>query len=521
MKNSLKKIALSLSTAVLFYLAWPPRDLFFLAFVALVPLFILEEQTRGKKGYYPLIFLGLFAFNVLNTWWVWYASDIGSIFMLFANTALMSLPFVLYRKAQRNFGTNKALFAFICYWLAFEYLHLNWELTWPWLSLGNVFAKHNSVVQWYEYTGMLGGSLWVLIVNVLIYKLIHFKDSRQVYQLSAVLLLPIGISWLIGLRYLDYPVKGQFLPEVLIVQPNIDPYEKFNSGMEIQSTVNMLNLVEPYISDKTSYIILPETAIVEYIDEDYANSFESLKIIRTFLSKHPGLHFISGASTYNFYDQGEKIQPTARTDYEGRKYESYNTSLEIDSLGIVNKYHKSKLVPGVEKMPYPKIFGFLEKWSIDLGGVSGSLGSDDSVTVFKAGDKPDLAPLICYESVFPGFVREFVHKGANIILVMTNDGWWEDTDGYKQHLYYACLRAIENRREVLRAANTGISCHINRHGKIMQRTKWWEADVLIVNVRSYDNITFYTKYGDYIGRFASFFAVALALGAFVKSKTIK
>ena len=169
-------------------------------------------------------------------------------------------------------------------------------------------------------------------------------------------------------------------------------------------------------------------------------------------------------------------------------------------------------------MPYPRIFGFLEKLSIDMGGVSGSLGQDDSATVFRAGDKPDLAPLICYESVFPGFVGRFVQKGADIILVMTNDGWWRDTDGYKQHMHYARLRAVENRKEVLRSANTGISCHIDQWGQILERTNWWEKDVLKVNVQAHEHSTFFSKHGDYIGRFGSFFGVFLFLGAWVKLK---
>ncbi len=517
--NKLKLIALAILPSILLFLAWPPRDFFFLSFLAFVPFFILENKLRGKKGFFWLLYLGLFLFNLFNTWWVWYASNEGSIVMLMANSLLMTVPFVFYRKAVRAFGESRALFAFVCYWIGFEYLHLSWEITWPWLSLGNLFAKHNEVVQWYEITGMLGGSLWVLIVNVLVYKLILFKKRKFVYQLSFTLLLPVLSSIILGVlfqkEFETVKVSGE---ETIIVQPNIDPYKKFNPGMATRSVVHMLELIEAQIGPNTSYVILPETAIVEYVDEDHLNDYESIKLINQFLKKHPHVHFITGASTYNFYDDDEKRKPTARELEDGSFYESYNTSLEFDSNGVSNIYHKSKLVPGVEKMPYPQIFGFLERWSIDMGGVTGSLGEDASPTVFDAGDKANLAPMICYESVFPGYVREFVAKGASILLVMTNDGWWEDTDGYKQHMYYACLRAIENRRQVLRSANTGISCQIDASGKILERTKWWEESSLkVIAIPSYKE-TFYARNGDYIGKFASFFSVLLILGAFVKSR---
>lgn len=507
---------LTILPGILLWAAWPPRDLFFLAFFAFVPFFIIEHFTENKKGFFTHVYLGLFLFNLLNTWWVWYASAPGAIVMLFANSWLMYLPWWAYRKAKNAFGTDKALFMFITFWLSFEYLHLNWEITWPWLTLGNVFAKHNSIVQWYEFTGVLGGSLWVLGTNVLGYQLIR-KKKKHVLSLATILLVPVLIST--ALNWFHYETKDAVSYEVLLVQPNVDPYLKFDEGAEVSNLKEMLALVEPDISDKTRYVVMPETAVVEYIDEDSPNRFESVRILKAFVQKHPQIHLITGVSSYNFYEPNEKPSPTARKTPSGDQYESYNTAIEIDSAGNINWYHKSKLVPGVEKMPYPKIFGFLEYFSIDMGGISGSLGSDDEPTVFKAGSKPDLAPLICYESVFPGWVSAFTRKGAEILLVITNDGWWKDTDGYKQHKYYATLRAIENRRQVLRSANTGITCLIDQNGTIQDETKWWEASVLKVEATGSNELTFYAKMGDYLGRFASFIGVFALFGALVKIRT--
>ncbi len=427
--KKLRFTILTILPAVLFFLAWPPRDLFFLSFVAFVPLFILEQVTNGKKGGAWLIYLALLLWNAANTWWVWNAQSGASLFMMAANAGLMYIPWYGYRKARKAFGDGKALFVFITLWLSFEYLHLNWEITWPWLTLGNVFAKHNFTVQWYEITGVLGGSLWILVANVMLFKTWQKGIRHNWLKPSLFIVIPVLISFVFNFlsTYVSYHKRETF--ETLIVQPNVDPYEKFNEGEELKQLREMLTMAELEITENTKYVIMPETAIVEYVDEDRTMSFESIRLLKRFAKNHPQIHIVTGVSTYNFYNRLEEKSPTARKTPDGRYYESYNTAMEVDSIGNIDLYHKSKLVPGAEKMPYPKFLGFLESLSLDLGGIKGSLGSDLEPKVFKAGDKPDLAPLICYESVFPGFASQFVRKGAEIILVITNDGWWKDTDG--------------------------------------------------------------------------------------------
>jgi apolipoprotein N-acyltransferase len=516
-----RKIRLAIYTflpGLLFYLAWPPKDFFFLSFIAFIPLFLLEKETEHSKGFGWLTYATLLFWNILTTWWVWYASPAGSIAMLLANSALMLLPWIGYRKAKQSLGEGKAFFAFVTFWLLFEYIHLNWQITWPWLTLGNVFAKHNNVVQWYEVTGTLGGTLWVLLANVYIYKATLLKGKKVWLKPALILILPICFS--IVYRFLSTQISYAVFEtyQTILVQPNVDPYEKFNPGQEVNTLRKMLAMVEDSIDSETKYVVFPETAIVEYVDEDNATGYESIRLMQAFARRHPQIHIISGVSSYNFYNKFEKRSETARKTPQGDEYESYNTAIEVDSVGSINWYHKSKLVPGVEKMPYPKLFGFLEYFSIDMGGISGSLGSDSTAKVFDSGAKPDVAALICYESIFPDYVNDFVNKGAEILFVITNDGWWKDTDGYKQHMYYATLRAIENRREVLRSANTGITCHINRLGDIQERTKWDEPTVLKVQARNHALKTVYTRYGDYIGKFASFIAIIFILGIFVKRR---
>jgi apolipoprotein N-acyltransferase len=196
-------------------------------------------------------------------------------------------------------------------------------------------------------------------------------------------------------------------------------------------------------------------------------------------------------------------------------YDSYNTALNIDTSKNVEIYHKSQLVIGVEKIPYPVVFGLFEKFSLDLGGTVGSLGTQEERSVFTHRKKNiKIAPVICFESLFGEFVSKYIQNGANLIFVITNDGWWDDTPGYRQHKSYSSLRAIETRRSIARSANTGTSCFVNQRGEISQPTQWWKEAVIRGNINANDKITFYVKFGDYIGRITSFISVLLILWFF-------
>ncbi|MBI1306819.1 MAG: apolipoprotein N-acyltransferase [Bacteroidetes bacterium] len=505
---------LTLLSPLLLFLAWPPHQMPYLMFVAFAPLLGLDQllQDKGKTGvYFRYLYLSLFLFNLTTTWWVWNASPGGAVFMLIANSLIMTFPFMFYRFTRQILGLERALVAFILYWLGYEFLHYRWDLAYPWLVLGNSFATSTSIIQWYEYTGVLGGSLWILLANVLLFYWVVNHNTGTAYRLAGLLLLPIGISHLLLIRQ---ELRESYLShKIVVVQPNIDPYNKFNSGEEMNQMKIFISLAEQQIDSTTEYVVLPETAIVENLDESNWNSYTSIRMLRELCERHSGLKIITGASTYKFYSSGEELSVTAR-HYEptNQYYDSYNTALFINENGVEQAYHKSRLVPGVEMMPYPGFFKILAPLAIDMGGISGSLGSDKESKILDS----SMATTICYESIFGEYVGSFVRKGAGTILVITNDGWWGNTPGYRQHLHYGRLRAIENRRSVVRAANTGISCVINNTGEIITHTEWWEPKAFSYDVPEFSGLTFYATHGDYIGRIAIFISVFLLLSLIVK-----
>ncbi len=527
---------LSLLSGIIFALSWPPYGFPFLLFIAFVPLLQIENafssgQTTARRTLlFGLSYLTFFIWNLAAIWWVYNASLGGAILAVLGNAFIMSAVFWIFHLTKKrlliaNWRLPTANFVFIIFWLSFEFCHYRWDLNWPWLTLGNAFASFHTCVQWYEFTGTLGGSLWVLIVNLMVFSLLkngkwQMADGRRkLMAIGLIIIIPIIIS---GIIYYSYNEKLNPV-NVVVVQPNIDPYSEKFSGMNFEEQLNkMLDLAKQKVDSSTDYVVFPETALTEDIWENDLEQTASIKKLRVFLQPFPKLKIITGASTFRLYKEGEKLSVTARRfNQQDGYYDAYNTALQIDNSNKIQVYHKSKLVAGVEHMPYPAVFGFLDKFAIDLGGTSGSLGTQEERTVFKDQNQSKdfgirnkdsnilnltsniqnvVAPVICYESVFGEFITEYIRNGAALIFIITNDGWWRDTPGYKQHLLYGRLRAIETRRSIERSGNTGTSCFINERGDILQPTEWWKPGVIKASINRNSEKTFYVQVGDIIGR---------------------
>ncbi len=539
--------------------AWFPHGFVPILFTAFVPLLIVEHTLFKDPQRYKTLtlfgcsFLTFFTWNILTTWWVKNASFGGAAMAIICNALLMTAVFMLFHKVKKRLGEQWGIILFICFWITFEFLHLDWDLTWPWLTLGNAFADTPNWIQWYEYTGVFGGSLWVLIVNCFLFTTFCFPSlsgegvrPRAAFSFSGgartdegsqkgasmniktkiigvivLIILPIIISYIM-VPFIKMPT-GKTI-KVVIVQPNIDPYnEKFISGFEEQLQ-KMLQLASQKTDATTDYLIFPETALTENIWEDEIHQSGSIHMLQQYLKAFPKLKIIIGASTAKTYKQGEPLSATARKFTNADAYyDAYNTALQLDSTGNIQIYHKSKLVPGVEKMPFPAIFKYFSQLAIDLGGTIGSLGVQDERSVFVSPDNAmKTAPVVCYESIYGEYVSEYVKNGAQFISIITNDGWWDNTPGYIQLLKYGRLRAIETRRYIARSANVGIACIIDYKGEIQQPTSYYIPGVLSGDIVLNEEQTFYTRYGDYIARTAMYLSLLLIVYSwFIYFKGIK
>lgn len=496
--------------ALLLYAAWPVSPLNFLIFIALVPLFWLEHSIKETSKFFWILWLNLLLWNIATTWWIWNASPGGAVGAIVANSLLMCFPWMLYRFTKNKLGIISGLVAFVTYWLTWEFIHHNWDLSWPWLTLGNVFATHPDWVQWYEFTGTTGGSLWILVVNSLCFTAILKMQAnagssqptlygRIILPALTAILLPLLISYLAfgsGNNATDN-AGGQ--NNVVVVQPNVEPYtEKFTTDPFILIN-KMIALSESKIDSNTRLVVWPETAIPVQVWENRIMTDPYYAKVFAFARKHPQIQLLSGIDSYRNWGKANKTGFSIRTLNNGDQYEAYNTAFATDNSSRFELYHKRKLVPGVESLP--AWLGFMSSIFDDLGGTTGSLGTSDSAIIFSfAGNPYKTAPIICYESIYSDYVTEYVKRGATLLTIITNDGWWGETPGYKQHMNMARLRAIENRRWIARSANTGISCFIDPQGHVIDPQPWDTPAAIKMSIPALTSLTFYAAHGDWISR---------------------
>ncbi len=508
-------VLLSVLTGLLLYAAWPESPLTLLIFIAFVPLLWLERQGIRRSKFFGWIYLSMLVWNTGATWWIWNSTGPGTIGAILANSLLMCIPWLGYHWVRSRMGKFFGYSSLIAFWLSFEYFHLqSWGLSWPWLTLGNVFATHPGWVAWYQYTGTGGGSLWILLVNILVFRwLWQFlkKDSftfRPIAGAVALVVLPLSFAWLTK-GYIEYNLPKD---NIVIVQPNIDPYEKITTGTFETQLQKLIRLSESAIDSNTVLVVWPETALLNEnggLEEDFLKENFFLRPLWAFLARHPKVNLLSGLDCFRFFR--DKHSSTAFRIPESDKYvETYNAAAIFDSSGLVQSYHKSKLVPGVETLPW--FLRFLSPLFEKLGGASTSFtGQSDRIPLHTTNASYTIAPAVCYESIYGEFLSGFSRNGADLIAIITNDGWWGNTPGHLQHRDYARLRAIETGRWVVRSANTGISCVIDPQGRIMTSLPWDKAGVIKDNIPTGGRITFYTRYGDCISKLA----VALTILLFV------
>jgi apolipoprotein N-acyltransferase len=520
---------LALLSAFLLWLAWPPMPFTTpLLLIGLVPLFIalnsISANTEKKQGKRIFLTAGLtfLVWNTASIYWVYNAISAYngpavalpvSLIPYGLGALLMTFAFWLYYRLGKYVNKKIAYLGLVSFYIALEYLQQTWDLAFPWMTLGNGLAGMHQLAQWYDYTGIYGGSLWILVSNILAFEAYKKFKSQTGYLRfrtagiwALVVIIPITISLT---KYFTATQKGT-PSNVVVVQPNIDPYQKLENIPPAEQISILTHLSDSIGQTNTEYFIWPETAIPNYADEDRIRSNNDFISLQSFLSKYKNGTLITGIESKKIY-QDKKTITSKFDDQLGIYFDNFNTAMQVENSANVQFYHKSKLVPGVEKMPFPKVFSFLDGVFAQLGGTVGGWGWQDKPSVLYAQSGIGVAPVVCYESLWGDWIGEQVKDGAQFIAIITNDGWWGNTSGKDQHMMYAKLRAIETHRDVARSANTGISCFINQRGDVIQQTKWWTRTALKANINLNDEITFYVKSGDIIAKLLSITAILLAL----------
>lgn len=484
---------LMVSAILLFNAAWTLPMLAILIVPAMAISIVVAQKSHKALLHLYLIFAG---WNLGTTYWIANAHPLGVIATVGINGLLMALA-LWWGVRTENMFLRFPWFAkwkigsflpIIAGWLAFEQLHEDWGLSFPWLNLGNTFHSLPSWIQWYSITGAIGGTIWVLLLAQFLAKSTSAKTTALTFALPMIL----SISLFYWPSNNDQPTI-----DVAVVQPNIDAYEEKWELPERAQIQKVRRLLAANLNQKkVDLIVLPETFLPKAREEGAfgrkAEDAQLVQLIQEFSSSA-----IFGATTYDFQEE-----PTVyNRPYGSKFYTLYNSALFTRGSTDIDIYHKGKLVVGGETMPFVALLKpILGDWSVALGGTSGTLGVSEERKVFE---KPELglklAPIICWENEFSNYSTEYARKGANLIAVITNDGWWGDTPGHRQHLRFSGLRAIEQGKYVVRSANTGISAIIDHKGRVMKSIGWEEEGVLKATVPLKNNNTIYVRTGNILG----------------------
>lgn len=517
--NKYTLTALSVCGGVLSGLAWREWCPGLILLCSFVPFLLIgnnlysNRQRHARNGGFLYFLPGFVIFAIITFGWIRVISLIAAIAVILTSALLMAFIMWLSNIIRLKEGSVQGYLSLIVFWLTFEFACLRIPVLSPWINLGNGLAKDILFIQWYEVTGIAGGTLWILLSNIFLSELLvlfaakNSKGQTYLYLWLIIVAVPSAVS---VIRYNTIKSSPGPADEVVIVQPNFDPYgEKFLIPFEEQLG-KVLDMAKPFISSATDWLITPETTVYDPVDESLLTENKYIRMINDYISERQRLSVVTGMVTFT----SSSYSLLNKSSSDTRKY--YNSSIKIDSGQVPEMYHKSKLVPGFEFVPSTGFLRMFGRLLPELGGLNLGYSIQKTRTCFENRDKSQkIAPVICYESAFGEYVTDFIREGAGAIFIITNDGWWKNTIGYQQHLSLSSIRAIETRRPVIRSANTGISCFMDIRGKITGKTGWWVPSVIRGSFVYEDRLTPYVRFGDYLMYMACVISILTILVVFV------
>jgi apolipoprotein N-acyltransferase len=491
-------------SGLLFGISFPPFPFPFtlFLFIAFIPYFLVITKRQTLLKVNSASYLTFFSLSLITIYWVGsWQSEADPFLMLSGAVLLFFYPCVLlinstlYFLSRKVFKKDLSLYFFPFFWITGEYLLTLTDLKFPWLTIGHGLAKFTYFIQISDIIGAFGLSFVIVWINVLLFKGIKlFRENRKIsfsYFSVAGLIIILIISY--GIAKVSTANIAERNIKVGIIQPNIDPWNKWELGGLDRILSNYLSLSQKCVDEGAKLILWPETALPVYLLSGTHQS--EVDSIYSFL-KINNVSLLTGMPDFRIYENNPP--KNAKYSQAGSYYfTTYNAILLFQpNRTTIQHYGKMQLVPLGEHTPFVDLLPFLGdllKWGVGISGWN--VGQDTTVFKFVSdGDTIKVGGLVCYESVFPTFPNYFVERGAEFLAVLTNDSWYGKLSGPYQHEEFAKLRAVENRRAVVRCANGGVSCLINKFGIIKVETEMFTRTHLVVEVPLNDEKTFYTKH---------------------------
>ena len=477
---------MALLSGLLFAFSFPPFDIFFLAWIGWIPLWVGIQRTGWQKGFrlgyitglvFTLISMNWIANNSGTNLLVATASMVGAVLYLSIYFGLFG--FIIAGTGRRLGSVGLWLAPF--YWVSIEYLfhYEKFTLAFPWLSLAMTQNFMVPILQLAEYGGIYLVSFWVMILNILVYQLEFGRLSiRNQHLLWGVMGFSIVATIIFG------GVRMNILSEsydrsvrVGIVQTNLDPREKWVRSKKMQHIRDLLTLSAQARAEGAEIIVWPESAVPAHLH--YYPQID--RQIRRFVQDE-NTSVLTGALHH---------------ERNGDEYLFYNSAFFYAPDSPVPIYSKQQLVPFGERIPLSDSFPILK--NLNFG--QANFESGDTALVHPMGTDSTRIPmgaLICYESADPHVFHRFVENGADLMSIITNDAWLGESLGPIQHLAAGRIRAIEHRISIARSAQTGISAMFMPSGRIAAEIPLGEKGTVVVDAPVGLERSFYSRNGDLI-----------------------
>ena len=484
------KRAVSILAGIFAVLSYPPFPFPFLLIGSFILLFRLNELCESSLNFRLWAYVSLLIWNIGVSYWLAMATIAGGIAAMVANSLVMLIPLLLIRRILlRPAPLVLKMLTISSLWVIMEWAHFRWDLSWPWLTLGNAFSTWTFAIQYISITGVLGVSFWVVSVSYLLF--LAIKKELGIASGIVGFIVPIAISVVI---LFTQHFESDRMARVGVIQPNFDSYQRYSGFAGPRELMLRLLTVTDSLVTTTAdldLILWPENALTGVQRESTATLASRLS--ENYVNKHR-IPIMGGSSLMRIYDT--ETLHASRLSAAETPYDIFNSALLFQPDMTFVSYKKYNLVPLVERLPFADALIPVLSFAFRPNDILG-FGKGDSLALLHTSNTT-YTPAICYDSVFGDFVAHSVKNGSEFIAIITNDGWWGHSSGHIQHFEFGRLRAIENRRWIARSANNGISGFIAPDGSVAQKSEYWTTDIMVMDVPLLTKTTLYSRFGDWI-----------------------
>ncbi|MDR0305970.1 MAG: apolipoprotein N-acyltransferase [Chitinispirillales bacterium] len=477
-----------------------------LAFAALVPFIFFATRTPRRRALVHT-YLYCFTMSLVQYYWIgnvnvrglWAVVLIGVVLISLAVGAFYFAAALALRFCVRHIP-RLYIIVFPAIWVLIEYGRTLSDLRFPWSLLGYSSVGILPIAQFSSFTGVWGLSFLTVMGNVVIWELLRAVRSKENFRpqwlaCSAWAAFVIGV-FIWGTFRLSTDTSDPQTAKVALLQSYMDQFNWAANSVDSAFTISEQMVMEA-ARDNPEIMIFPESALHCYLMKRPEYNLKTLR-----WAEKTKIPIFAGALHWEHAESGVEDE-----------YDVYNSAFLIDN-GNITAYHKMVLVPFSEIMPFQAKFPIVSR--VNLGDAGFKQGEEEAL--FRINDNLEFAPYICYEIIFPSFVQRRLKESTNLLVNITNDGWFGRSSGPYQHAAMSQMRSIENGISLSRSANSGISMHVDPYGRIIARTGLYERTILTTDVPTYRIITFYTRFGDWFVKFCFLLAAIGILAGFIKRR---